>query len=145
MLRNLKEKNIGITMFGHKSKYFDTFLETNFQNQAIYGSEKANILNGSKIVFNNFHYAEIESVNNKFFEITGSGAFQICDYKPILNQLLPIDPKKISFNSIDEAEKLIKYYLNNPEERWEIRTILSDYFQENHTYKKLIQHVFNII
>lgn len=47
----------------------------------IVGKEKARILYGAKIVFNNLHYAEIESVNNKFFEINGSGAFQLCDYR----------------------------------------------------------------
>lgn len=104
--------------------------------------KKKLILNGSKIVFNNFHYAEIESVNNKFFEINGSGAFQICDYKPILNNLLPIDPKRVSFNSIDEAEKLIRYYLKMDKERWEIRDEIKDHFLKNYTYKNMIDHIF---
>jgi spore maturation protein CgeB len=143
MLRLLKERNINVTMFGHKSKYFDPYLDENFQNRGIYGDEKAKILNGAKVVFNNFHYAEIESVNNKFFEITGSGAFQICDYKPILKDLLPIDPKLISFESIDEAERLIKHYLKNPQERWEIRDALSVFFQENYTYKNTLKDIFS--
>lgn len=145
MLRLLKEKNIDITMFGHTAKYFDSFLDENFKNRGIYGDEKSKTLNGAKIVFNNFHYAEIESVNNKFFEITGSGAFQICDYKPILNDLLPIDPKLVSFESIDEAERLIKHFLNKPEERWEIRNTLSDYFQENYTYSYMLNDILSKI
>ncbi|TRO64273.1 CgeB family protein [Christiangramia sabulilitoris] len=143
MLRLLKERNINVTMFGHQSKFFDPYLDENFQNRGIYGDEKAKILNGAKIVFNNFHYAEVESVNNKFFEITGSGAFQICDYKPILEDLLPIDPKLISFQSIDEAEEKIRYYLNEPEERWKIRNTLSVFFQENYTYKNMLKDIFS--
>lgn len=145
MLKILKENNVQLKIFGNKAKYFDPELEENFQNKGIYGEEKAKILNGSKIVFNNLHYAEIGSVNNKFFEVSGAGAFQICDYKPILNKILPIDPKLVSYNSVDEALKLIQYYLNNNEERWKIRSIVSEYFQEHYTYKHLITHVFNHI
>ena len=53
---------------------------------------KSNLLFGSKIVFNNLHYAEIESVNCKFFEILGIGGFQICDYRPIINEYSKVDP-----------------------------------------------------
>ncbi len=141
MLHLLKKEGNNITMYGHKAKYFDSNLETNYQNRGIYGKEKARILNGSKIVFNNFHYAEIESVNNKFFEISGSGAFQICDYKPILKDLLPIDPKLISFESVYEANKLIKYYVDKPEKRYELRDIIMNHFTENFTYKQLIKNI----
>lgn len=143
MLHILKENEINITMFGHKAKYFDGFLDNNFQNRGIYGEEKAEILNGAKIVFNNFHYAEIESVNNKFFEISGSGAFQICDFKPILKDLLPIDPKLISFESIDEAKKLIQFYTDKPEKRFELRDTIMSHFKENFTYKQLIKNILN--
>ena len=143
MLHILKQNEINITMFGYKAKYFDDFLNSNYRNRGIYGEEKSKILNGAKIVFNNFHYAEIESVNNKFFEISGSGAFQICDYKPILNDLLPIDPKLISFETIDEAKKMIKFYLHKPEKRFEIRDTLMSHFKENYTYKQLVKNILN--
>ena len=145
MISQIKDHGIDIKLFGHKSKFYDMRLLDNFQNRAIFGEEKARILNGSKIVFNNFHYAEIESVNNKFFEVIGSGAFQICDYKPILNDLLPIDPKKVSFETLDEAIALMKHYLRNPEERWEIRNVLKKHFAENYTYKELIKELLNTL
>lgn len=141
MLHILKNKGLNITMYGHEAKYFDSFLRENFQNKGIYGEEKSKILNGAKIVFNNFHYAEIESVNNKFFEVSGSGAFQICDYKPILNDLLPIDPKLVTFTSIDQAKELIEYYLDKPEKRFEIRDVIRTHFIENYTYKQLINQI----
>lgn len=141
MLRILNEKDLKITTFGNKAKYFDPFLHNNYQNRGIYGEEKSKILNGAKIVFNNFHYAEIDSVNNKFFEINGAGAFQICDYKPILNDILPIDPKLVSFNSIDEAAKLIKGYLAQPEKRYEIRNKIHNHFLNTYSYKYMIEHI----
>jgi len=145
MIRNLVDEGIDVQLFGHKAKYFDQELIPHFKNKAIYGDEKARYLSGAKIVFNNFHYAEVGSVNNKFFEITGSGGFQICDYKPILNDLLPIDPKRISFETLDEAKGLIRHYLNEPEERWEIRRTLKAHFLEKYTYKELIDSVLKKI
>ena len=145
MLRVLKEQDINITTYGSKAKYFDDYLNSNYQNRGIFGEEKAKILNGAKIVFNNFHYAEIESVNNKFFEINGAGAFQICDYKSILHDLLPIDPKKVSFNTIDEAAKLIKFYTNETEARFEIRETIQEHFLKHYTYKQMLEGIFNKI
>lgn len=145
MLSELKSAGIDVAMFGHKARYFDADLEANFRNKAIYGAEKSRLLNGAKIVFNNFHYAEIESVNNKFFEITGAGAFQICDYKPILHELLPIDPKKISFGTIAEAKELIRFYLNEPEARWETRKTLKQHFQQHFTYANMVQSILEKI
>ena len=134
----LKQKGVNLTLYGTKAKYFDSSLDNNLIKKKIYGDEKIKILNGSKIVFNNFHYAEIESVNNKFFEIFGYGAFQICDYRPILNEILPIDPRLVSFKNFDEAEKLIFHYLNNPEKRYEIRKMVSNHFKEFYSYKNLV-------
>ncbi|AKD01934.1 glycosyltransferase [Pontibacter korlensis] len=145
MLKLLKEEGVKIKLFGRKAKYFDPILESDFLGKGVYGAEKAKFLNGSKIVFNNFHYAEVESVNNKFFEINGCGAFQICDYKPILNQLLPFDPKQVSFSNINEANALIKYYLNKPEKRVEIRDIIHDHFLENYTYKNMLNYILSNI
>tara|TARA_R100000306_G_scaffold140_1_gene285 strand:+ start:3898 stop:4875 length:978 start_codon:yes stop_codon:yes gene_type:complete len=145
MLRLLKGNGIDLKTFGRKAKFFDPYLNSNFQNRGIYGEEKSKILNGSKIVFNNFHYAEIESVNNKFFEINGAGAFQICDYKPILHELLPIDPKKVSFNTIEEAVNLIKHYLNEPEERLEIREVIQEHFLKTFTYSQMLKEIFRKI
>lgn len=145
MLKSLIDNNIDVKIFGHKQKYFPDYLESAFQNRGIYGDEKAKYLLGSKIVFNNFHFAEIDSVNNKFFEINGSGAFQISDYNPILHKLLPIDPKLVSFNSMDEAVKLIKHFLNEPEERYELRKVIQNHFLQNYTYKNLIKHILSYV
>lgn len=143
MLKILKDKNITLSIYGNKTKYFDSRLNSIFRGKGIYGLEKTRILNGSKIVFNNFHYAEIESVNNKFFEINGCGGFQICDYKPILNSLLPFDPKKVSFRNIDEAERLITFYLKSPEKRYELRDKTYKHFLENFTYEKMLDNILN--
>ena len=86
-------------------------------------------------------YAEIESVNNRFFEVNGCGGFQLLDYRPILKDLLPVDPELVSFKSIDEAIEKIRYYLQNPEERVAISQKIYDHFIDKYTYDHLIQYI----
>lgn len=145
MLYYLNAHDISVTIYGSKCRFFLSELDDAFQHKYIVGKEKSEILYGSKIVFNNLHYAEIESVNNKFFEINGSGAFQLCDYRPILKDLLPIDPELVSYKNIDDAIDKIRYYLKNPQERYEICNAIYTHFQSRYNYDVLINYILDNI
>jgi len=146
MVKQLMNAGIKVTLFGVPDKRFPIpEIISNFRNEYITGDRKAEILYGSKIVFNNFHYAEIESVNVKFFEIYGIGGFQICDYKPTIEEYSKVDSKKFTYHTIDEAIDLIKYYLPKQDERYTIAQEQMDHFREHHTYEKRIEKIFKII
>ena len=145
MLSNLKYDDFQLSIYGAKTLYFPVGLNDNFRGNYILGSEKARLIYGSKIVFNNLHYAEIESVNNKFFEINGCGGFQLCDYRPVLEELLPVDPDLVSFRSIDEAVEKVRYYKDRPEERYKICRLIYDHFLQNYTYDHLINYILKVI
>ena len=100
---------------------------------------------GSKIVFNNFHYAEIESANVKFFEIFGIGGFQICDYKPTLEEYSIIPVEQFTFKNIDEAKDLINYYKDKPELRHQISSKQHEHFIKNHTYEHRVNEILNTL
>lgn len=144
-LKTLEDNGINLKIYGRRAKYVDDFNLLSFTNNIILGKEKAQLIYSSRIVVNNFHYAEIESVNNKFFEIFGCGGFQICDYKNALNDILPIDPKLISFNNLDEARGLILYYLNNPDRRLELQKGIYPYIFDNFSYRSMLKKIFNQI
>ena len=146
MLKQVISAGLNIKVYGSvPHRFYDHTLDSCFQNKYIVGEEKANILFGSKIVFNQMHYAEIESLNNRFFEANGCGAFQISDYRPILKDVLPIEPEKVSFTSIDDAIDKMKYYLKNPHERYEIAKIIYKHFINKYTYDELIKYILNNI
>ena len=75
-------------------------------------------------------------------EINGIGAFQLCDYKAVLEEYSKVDVEKFTYKTIDEAIEKIKYYLDKPEERYEISNMQREHFHKNHTYdirlKKLL-------
>lgn len=142
MLKLLLGNGINLKLFGIvPNRFYNKEIEQAYQHRFITGAEKSKILFGSKIVFNQMHYAEIEGVNNRFFEVNGSGAFQLSDYRPILNELLPIDPELVSFKSIDEGIDKIKYYLTHPNERYEIAEKIYQHFIKNYTYDNLVQYL----
>lgn len=146
LISELIKSGVNMTLFGVPDKRFPRpEIEGNFRNEYITGSRKAEVLTGSKIVLNNFHFAEIESANVKFFEIGGIGAFQICDYKPVLQEYTSIDVERFTYKSYKEAVELINFYLQNEALRYSIAESQRAYFLEHHTYEKRMTEMFNII
>lgn len=146
MIGQLMKSGIDVSLFGTADKRFGTLeIEKNFKNEYITGVRKSEVIYGSKIVFNNFHYAEIESANVKFFEIFGIGGFQICDYKPVLSEYSAIPLEQFTFKSMGEAIELIKYYVDKPELRHEMALKQQQHFVLNHTYEHRINQIMQVI
>jgi spore maturation protein CgeB len=146
MIGQLLNSGIDVSLFGTPDKRFGVpEIENNFKNEYITGERKSDILYGSKVVFNNFHYAEIESANVKFFEIAGIGGFQICDYKPILKEYSAIPIEQFTYKTIGEAIELIKFYLDKPELRHELALKQYKHFSLNHTYENRINEILQVL
>lgn len=144
MVSELINAGLDVALFGVPDKRFPREeITKNFRNEYITGERKAEVLYGTKVVFNNFHYAEIESANVKFFEINGIGAFQLCDYKPILEEYSAVDVEKFTYKTIGEAIEKIKYYLQHPEERYEISKKQMEHFHKYHTYDMRLQELLD--
>jgi spore maturation protein CgeB len=144
MIEELISKGINVKIFGFTSHYFPSILKPNYY-YPVFGQEKCDMIFGSKIVFNNFHYAEIGSVNEKYFVINGSGGFQICDQKDEVKDFSAVDIERFTFKNIQHAIDLIKYYLKNQSERLEIAKIQQKNCAQYHTYDIRMQQLLNII
>lgn len=146
MIGKLINSGLHVSLFGTPDSRFGTpEIEQSFKNEYITGKRKAEVLYGSKIVFNNFHYAEIQSANVKFFEIAGIGGFQICDYKPVLTEYSKIPVEQFTYKSIGEAIEMINYYLNKPILRHELALKQYDHFMLNHTYEQRINQLLEVL
>ena len=146
IISKLLNAGIDISLFGTPDRRFSKpEIQKKFKDEFITGDRKANIIYGSKIVFNNFHYAEVESANVKFFEIAGIGGFQICDYKPVLKEYSIIPVEEFTYKSIGEAIELIKFYLEKPELRHELSLKEQKHFALNHTYENRISQLLDVL
>lgn len=146
MVAELVKKDFSVSLYGVPDKRFPRKeISDHFKKEYITGKRKAEVLFGSKIIFNNFHYAEVTSANVKFFEIYGIGGFQICDYKPTLHEYSTIDVEKFTYKTIGEAVEKIEYYLQNPALRHEIAELQHKHFHVQHTYEKRIQQILELL
>lgn len=146
LISQIINSGINMTLFGVPDKRFPRpEINKNFRNEYITGERKAEILTGSKIVLNNFHFAEIESANVKFFEIGGIGAFQICDYKPVLREYSNISVERFTYKSWEEAVEMMKFYLREDQLRYDLAEQQRQHFMKYHTYEKRLNEMMAII
>lgn len=146
LLSEIIKSGINVTLFGVSDKRFPRpEISKNFRNEYITGDRKAEVLTGSKIILNNFHFAEIESANVKFFEIGGIGGFQICDYKSVLSEYTPISVDKFTYKTYKDAVELIRFYLGEEQLRYDMAETQRLHFMEHHTYEKRMSEMLGII
>lgn len=146
MISQLLNAGIDLSLYGTPDRRFSKpEIKAKFRNEFITGNRKADIIYGSKIVFNNFHYAEVESANVKFFEIAGIGGFQVCDYKPVLKEYSSIPVEEFTYKNIGEAIELIRFYLDKPELRHELSLKQHNHFAINHTYENRITQILDVL
>lgn len=145
MAERLSQAGIRLTIFGLPAAYIPTAVKQAFVGRYLTGDEKNRVIHGTKIVFNNLHYAEVSSANKKYFEINGIGGFQLCDYKPTLAEYSGVPVDKVTFGSIDDAIDRIRYYLDKPTERYALSDQQYAHFQAHHTYEKRLQQLLSIV
>jgi spore maturation protein CgeB len=73
------------------------------------------------------------------FEICYCGGFQITDYVPFLENNFVIGKEIVTYNNLDDAAKLIKYYLINERDREIIRLKGNKRALRDHSYQKRIK------
>ncbi|MCX6218385.1 glycosyltransferase [Spirosoma sp.] len=133
MIEHLMRAGIKVAVYGTEGPYMRPVVRSAFRKQYLVGPDKNRLLYGAKIVFNNFHYAEITSVNQKYFEINGIGAFQLSDYKPTIEEYTGVPADLVTYRSVDEAIEKIRYYLTHATERYELADRQYGHFQRHHT------------
>lgn len=145
MVEQLMRAGVKVALYGTKGPYMSSQVQSAFHNQYLVGAEKNRLLYGAKIVFNNFHYAEVTSVNQKYFEINGIGAFQLSDYKPTIDEYTGVPAEQVTYRSIGDAVDKIRYYLARPAERRALALQQYAHFQQNHTFDQRVSQLLKTI
>lgn len=146
MLRLVVDAGIDLKLYGTvPHRFFDKALAKAYTGEFILGKRRAEVIYGAKIVLNTLHFAEIDAVNARFYQINGSGGFQLCDYRPMLKDLLPVDPEFVSYKNIDDCIEKIKYYLVHPQERYEIAKRIYQYTIEHFSFEHLARYLLDVV
>ncbi|GAB4034202.1 CgeB family protein [Spirosoma gilvum] len=145
MIERLMRAGLKVVVYGTKGSYMRQSMGSVFKPQYLVGEEKNRLLYGARIVFNNFHYAEVTSVNQKYFEINGIGGFQLCDYKPTIAEYTGVPAESVTYQTIGEAIDKIRYYLAHPVERHELAASQYAHFQQHHTFDHRVSQLLQTV
>lgn len=85
------------------------------------------------------------AVNQRVFDVPMSGSFLITDNQPDLQNLFEIDKEVVIYESIDDLNNKIKYYLNNESQRNLISSKARDRILKAHTYENRVDFIINNI
>jgi spore maturation protein CgeB len=104
------------------------------------------VFSGLKPLLNLFRSFKISSqMKARNFEIPYFGGFQLSDYVPSLENYFDIGKEIACYKDIDEAELLIKYYLNNDTDRNSVRVASHKRAVREHGYKNRLKNVLDQI
>ena len=145
MIEQLTQAGVRVAVYGTKGPYLSPAMQSIHRQQYLVGSAKNRLLYGAKIVLNNLHYAEITSVNQKYFEVNGIGAFQLCDYKPTVEEYTGIPANCVTYHTTEEAIDKIQYYLVRASERHQLAAQQYQHFLAHHTLDHRVAELLRIV
>lgn len=144
MVDQLQRAGIRVVVFGNEGPYLPASVRSAFRGRYLVGEEKNRLIYGARIVYNNFHYAEVTSANQKYFEINGIGGFQLCDYKPTLDEYSHVPTEQVTYRTTAEAIDMIRYFLAHSAERHALANCQHAHFQQHHTIDQRVGQLLRI-
>ena len=145
LIEQLIRAGINVTVYGQAGPYMPPAVRAKFSGRYLAGDEKNRLVYGAKIVLNTLHYAEVSSVNQKYFEINGIGGFQLCDAKPVIANYTAVPADDVTFHSLTDAIDKIRYYLAHPDQRYVIAAQQYAHFQQHHTFDQRVAQLLQTI
>lgn len=108
----------------------------------VIGNDMVNVINSYKIHFN----ANISNdINYRTFETTGCGTLLLTNYTPGLETLFKIGEEIVTYDSTNDLDDKVKYYLNNESERIKIENDGYERSKKDHTYDERAKLLIKII
>ena len=128
------------------SKSMNKDIEKLYRKKDIRGTSKAKAISGSAVSLNPHHpLNDINGVNRRTFDIAACKGFQLADLKQDMHKILKVEEEIICFESMDQLKKLIRYYLNHPDERIQIAEAAYQKVIKEHTYDVRAKQILEIV
>ena len=84
-------------------------------------------------------------VNPRTFELAACGAFQLCDERQLLPELMEVGKEIITFSSREEMIAKMEYYLAHPEERRQVCERARARVIKDHSYERRLEQMLSTI
>lgn len=142
VLQQLKEFDLKI--WGSVPDWLLNRVADRHVGREIFLDDKVRAALAARISLNTLHFAEIDGLNCRAFELAGCGAFQIVTSKPVLKEHFIPGVEIETFDSTEELVEKIRFYLNHRDlaeaiaKRGHLRA------HAEHTYEHRLRHLLTI-
>jgi spore maturation protein CgeB len=137
-------QDYNMKIWGCRHNWLVHRLNKKHTDRAVFGLEKSKAMRAAKIVLNNNHYANIQGVNKRTFEVAGCGAFQLTD-APGLADVFKPGVEIVTFDTKQDLKDKVDHYLAHPDERKEIAKRAQRRAHAEHTYAHRWQKMLEIL
>jgi spore maturation protein CgeB len=146
MLRQLVEHSNGIHLriWGDRPDWLVDRLPGRHMRQPVHGDAKVRAALAAKICLNTLHYAEVNGLNCRAFELAGCGGFQLMTRVPALAEHFEPEVEVATFGTIEELLEKTAHYLRNPSEALAIAERGRLRAHRDHTYEQRLRELLNI-
>jgi spore maturation protein CgeB len=137
LLRRMHDAGIPLVIYGGPPPRWaaDLLPPGLHTGRALFREDKARAFRSAAGVLNNLHPAEIDGVNCRLFEASGSGAAVLCEYRPVLPDLFDLEREVVPFRNFDELVDRAWELLDQPGRTEEIGNAASKRAHSEHTYE----------
>lgn len=115
------------------------------QRGFVFGDAKARAARAASIALNTLHYAEINGLNCRAFELTGCGAFQLMSSVAVLAEHFVPEVEVATFASVDELIEKAHHYLKHTEQAQQIAQRGQLRAHRDHTYEKRLEEIVEVV
>jgi spore maturation protein CgeB len=142
ILRQLGEFDLKI--WGYSPSWLVNCLKHRFAGGEVLMDDKVRAVRAARIALNTLHYAEVNSLNCRAFELAGCGAFQLITQRNVLSEHFIVGEELDSFSSVDDLIDKIRYYLERPELTAQIAQRAHVRAHSEHSYERRLQTIFDV-
>ena len=107
------------------------------------GDEIVKIYQASKININVTKLMLKTTVNQRVFDVPACGGFLLTDYRADLETLFELDKEMICYRDLEDLEKKVSYFLENPDEREAISLAGQQRVKAEHGYEHRLAFIFD--
>ena len=133
-----------IKVWGYRPTWLVDRLPGRFMGRDVHGDDKVRAALAAKICLNTLHYAEVDGLNCRAFELAGCGGFQLVNRVPVLAEHFIPDLEVVTFDSVIDLEEKIRHYLAHPQAASAIAERGRQRAHREHTYEHRLREILRV-
>jgi spore maturation protein CgeB len=137
-------EGLDVKIWGYRPDWLLDKLPGRFMGRDVHGDDKVRAALASRICLNTLHYAEVDGLNCRAFELAGCGGFQFVASVPVLREHFEPDVEIISYSSIEELKEKAAHFLRNPEQAAAIAERGRARAHHDHNYERRLGEILRI-